>query len=140
MNVVIRTLQAADLANGYFETVSNLKPSAMPHDAGALLARMKSQDVEIFVALLDSQVVGAASVLIEQKLLAGGVRCAHVEDVATRTGFERRGIGRAVVDAAIAYARQRGCYKVVLDSGSENVAFYERLGFTCRGREMIIKL
>jgi GNAT superfamily N-acetyltransferase len=50
--------------------------------------------------------------------------------------MQGRGVGAAMMRAAMDLARDKGCYKLVLSSNAKRVrahAFYERLGFTRHG-------
>jgi GNAT superfamily N-acetyltransferase len=55
----------------------------------------------------------------------------EIDAVATRAAFRRRGYGDALVGAAIAAARDRGCSHVVLSALTDDWprAWYSRLGF-----------
>jgi len=58
---------------------------------------------------------------------------AVIENVITHPDARRRGLGRACIMEAVEFARENGCYKVMLLSGSERKeahAFYESLGFS----------
>lgn len=79
--------------------------------------------------LQDETVVGTASWFIEPKLIHGGSYVGHIEDVAVLRGYEKNGVGRAVVEYAIEQCRARRCYKVILDCSDANMPFYEKLGF-----------
>jgi ribosomal protein S18 acetylase RimI-like enzyme len=55
-----------------------------------------------------------------------------VEDVFVRAEARGTGLGRALVSAAIERARERGCRRLELDTGDDNVAaqgLYRSLGF-----------
>jgi GNAT superfamily N-acetyltransferase len=57
---------------------------------------------------------------------------ALIENVVTHPGFRERGLGTRVLDRAVEIARERGCYKVMLMTGSkkdETLRFYEKAGF-----------
>jgi len=61
-----------------------------------------------------------------------GAEDAWVEDVFVDESARGRGHGRALVEAAIARARSRGCARIQLDANRENAAaigLYESLGF-----------
>lgn len=61
----------------------------------------------------------------------GGVCC--IEDLYVEGRERGRGIGRALVLAAIDRARKRSCYRIELDVSRANLAalaFYQGLGFT----------
>lgn len=55
-----------------------------------------------------------------------------LEDLYVREGARRTGLGRALVEAALGRARERGCKRIELDVNEQNtdaLAFYEALGF-----------
>ncbi|MBW2313233.1 MAG: GNAT family N-acetyltransferase [Deltaproteobacteria bacterium] len=57
---------------------------------------------------------------------------AVVENVVTHEAHRRKGHGRRVMEALIDACRERGCYKIMLLSGTtrpEAHRFYEKLGF-----------
>ncbi len=139
MNYAIRHLTNADLepAKGYFETLSNLKLTVPPANASGWLESTEAQGTIILVAALDDgNIVGSISLLLERKFLRGGVFAGHIEDVATRAGYEGKGIGRALVAAAVKSAQDAGCYKVILDCDEKLIGFYEKCGFTTFGVAM----
>lgn len=81
-----------------------------------------------FTAVVDDEVVGG---LFVQD--ARGV--AHV-GMALADGHRGRGLGRGLLDAAIAWARDRGCHKVSLEVWPHNTRarrLYERAGFLDEG-------
>ena len=47
----------------------------------------------------------------------------------TRKGFEGLGIGSALINHALHFAKGAGCYKVVLDCSDTNISFYQKTGF-----------
>ncbi len=55
-----------------------------------------------------------------------------IENVVTHPDYRKRGLGNAVLKHALAAAWKRGCYKVMLLTGSRNeetLRFYEQAGF-----------
>ncbi len=125
------------LDESFLTTLGNLKDSGLdPEAARAVLKRRREQGIRTYVARLDGQTVGTASLLVEQKFIHQGGFVGHLEDVATRNGFERRGIGKLLVEHAVAEAWKHGCYKVILCSEEANQPFYERCGFRAHEREM----
>ena len=56
-----------------------------------------------------------------------------LEDLFVRESARGRGMGRALAEAAIARARERGCRRIELDVNDANpaaLALYEALGFS----------
>ncbi len=129
---IVRELRVEDLEKGFFETLANLIPvgDLSTERARGIFDELSSNSVyTVFVAELEGQIVGAATLLIEQKFLFNGGRMAHIEDVATRKGYERRGIGKALQNAAAQKAIAMGCFRIDLCCEKENIPFYEQCGF-----------
>jgi len=63
---------------------------------------------------------------------------AEVKNMAVDPGHQRRGVGRALMSAAIAHARREGCATLVVATAAAdtgNLRFYQRLGFRMRSVE-----
>ena len=61
----------------------------------------------------------------------------YLEDLFVREEARRSGLGRALVEAALARARERRCARVELDANEANapaLALYEGLGFSAHSR------
>ena len=61
-----------------------------------------------------------------------GSSACFVENVVTDKDHRGHGLGKKIMEMAIAFARERDCYKVILESASfrkEAHQFYKNLGF-----------
>ncbi len=105
--------------------------------ARALYARFLTYpDYKIYVAEEGGRIVGSFALLVMLNLGHCGAPSAIVEDVVVDPQMQGRGVGAAMMSAAMDLARDKGCYKLVLSSNAKRVrahAFYERLGFTRHG-------
>ena len=103
---------------------------------------MGDQNYIIIVAedLESSEIIGTATLLIEQKFIHNGGKVGHIEDVVTRKGFEGRGVGREIVNKLIEIANEYGCYKIILDCDVTVVKFYEKMGFVKKAITMRLDL
>lgn len=89
-------------------------------------------DAVILVAEADGHVVGMCTVQLTTSTARGGLS-AGVEDVVVDQAWRGRGIGRALLAAAEAWARGRGAVRIALLADETNLPaldFYDRLGFT----------
>jgi glucosamine-phosphate N-acetyltransferase len=135
MNFIIREIEETDLSNGFFETLSNLsdvkKISQDKEKTRKVINEIKSNSFyKLFVAVCDdSEIIGSTTLLIEQKFIHDGGKVGHIEDVVTRKGYEGFGIGSSLINRSLQFAKQIGCYKVILECSIQNVPFYTKLGF-----------
>ncbi len=132
-DVIIREIREADLQNGFLESLDSLRRASDldPGKARGILSSILSdQNHRIFVAEMDGRIVGSITLLIEQKFIHGGGRVGHIEDVVVADRMQGKGIGKSLVEFALDYARNRGCYKTILDCLDGVLGFYESLGFS----------
>ncbi len=87
----------------------------------------------IFVYVLDNQIVGCATLLVEKKIIHQGGQVGHIEDVTVDNAHRKQGIGQKLIDHCVQLAQEKGCYKVILDCDEKNVEFYEKCGFKSHG-------
>jgi GNAT superfamily N-acetyltransferase len=87
---------------------------------------------DVLVAEVAGRVVGVCQLVVFRHFQARGGRCAELESVHVEEGWRSRGIGGALVEAAVARAVDLGCYRVQLSSNKQRAGahrFYERHGF-----------
>lgn len=88
-------------------------------------------DAVILVAEAEGRVVGMCTVQLTVSTARGGLS-AGVEDVVVDADWRGRGIGRALLAAAEAWAHERGAVRIALLADETNLPaldFYDRLGF-----------
>jgi GNAT superfamily N-acetyltransferase len=93
-------------------------------------------DYTLYVAEQGGAVVGSFALLVMDNLGHLGAPSAIVEDVVVAPALHGRGIGQAMMRFALARAREKGCYKLMLSSNAKRErahAFYEALGFDRHG-------
>jgi GNAT superfamily N-acetyltransferase len=103
------------------------------YETGPTLAEIAAMPGhELLVAEEDGVVVGTMVLLVVPNLSHGALPWAMVENMVVDGKYRRRGIGRLLMEYAIARARQAGCYKVQLLSNKKRHQahrFYRSLGF-----------
>ncbi len=140
MAAVIRPARAEDLP-GMLELYRHLNPDDPPPAPAmaeaAWHALLHSGLTTVFVAECDARPVSSCTLVIVPNLTRGGRPYAVIENVVTDAAYRQRGLGHAVLQAALAAAWAAGCYKVMLASGSKQEAtlrFYEAAGFKRGGK------
>ena len=92
----------------------------------------------IFIMQTSDKIFATITVLIEPKIIRGLSYVAHIEDVVILDEFRGKGHGKVLVDYAIQYSKDQGCYKVILDCSDHMKAFYQKMGFKDKGLQMAI--
>jgi len=90
----------------------------------------------LFVAELNGAIVGTFALLIMDNLAHVGTPSGVVEDVVVTAHLRGKGIGRRMMETALAICREGGCYKMALSSNLKREAahaFYESLDFEKHG-------
>lgn len=86
-----------------------------------------------FVVELDELIVSSCNLTIIPNLTRGGQSIGLIENVVTHRQYRNRGLGKMVIEAAIDFANNENCYKVMLLSNSKRKdahKFYESIGFS----------
>jgi len=105
-------------------------------DADALLARLDLVDSDpqsrVLVAVLDDEVVGVVLLTATAYAPLLDQRAVHANYLHVRDGYRKRGVGRALLAAAVSFADEAGAEHVitsVLPQMRDTQRFYARLGF-----------
>jgi len=137
--IIIREIEEDDLEKGFLETLDFLRNASDldKNKANEILKKIK-QNVNhiIYVAIDNKKIVGSTTLLIEQKFIHDGGLVGHIEDVVVRKDYEGMGIGIKLVTSLLERAKEKNCYKTILDCNDDVKQFYERIGFRCESNGM----
>ena len=130
--IEIREIEEDDLEKGFLETLDFLKKASNidKNKAKEILKKIKqNQNHIIHVAIDDNKIIGSTTLFIEQKFIHDGGLVGHIEDVVVRKDYEGKGIGIKLVTSMLERAKEKNCYKTILDCKDDVKQFYERIGF-----------
>ncbi|MGA4955317.1 GNAT family N-acetyltransferase [Streptomyces lavendulocolor] len=134
MKITVRSAVEVDLP-GLLALYGELNPDDPPlpeASAAALWAAISRQRGRtILVAEADGTVAGTADCIVMPNLTRGGRAVLFVENVVVAGSFQRHGVGRQLMEAAVRLGESAGCYKVQLLAADDAYVhtFYEACGF-----------
>ena len=137
--LIIRKIIESDLENGFLESLDSLRQTSNLEQNSArniLKQILGNENHVIHVAELDGKIVGSITLLVEQKFIHEGGIVGHIEDVVVKKEFEGQGIGMKLVLSLLDIAKERECYKTILNCEDELIPFYEKIGFKQKSNEM----
>lgn len=147
MTVSIRLATPEDLP----DVLRLYRQSGLDQDCGLALAEAEQwlqrlqqyPSHRLWVATLDDRRVGTFTLLVMDNLVHHGSPSGIVEGVAVDPAFQGQGIGKQMMQFAIAQCRAAGCYKLSLSTNLKRQnahAFYESLGFQKHGYSFLVEL
>ena len=120
------------MASAIASLLPQLSSSAPPFELQHLARIVEADATTLFAAMDRSNVAGILTLVIAP--IPTGLH-AYIEDVVVDGRFRGRGVGKKLVQAAIAYAKLRGARKVELTSNPTREAanhLYQSAGFVQR--------
>ena len=89
-------------------------------------------DIHYYGAIDNGKVVSSCYAVYIPNLTRSTRGICFIENVVTDKDYRNRGLATSVIDIAISYAKEKNCYKVILQSGITRVdahRLYENKGF-----------
>ena len=130
--IIIREIEENDLEKGFLESLDFLRKASDidKNKAKEILKKIKQNTNHIiYVAIDNKKIVGSTTLLIEQKFIHDGGLVGHIEDVVVRKDYEGKGVGIKLVTSMLERAKEKNCYKTILDCKDSLKPFYEKMGF-----------
>ena len=137
--LIIRKILESDLENGFLESLDNLKQASDLdlNIAKKILRKIVDDENHIIhVAEMDRMIVGSTTLLIEQKFIHKGGLVGHIEDVVVKKEFQGQDIGMKLVKSLLDVAKQKNCYKTILNCKDNLKPYYAKMGFKPATNEM----
>lgn len=123
-NEIINLYNAFSLIDPLVLTFSKLKK---------IISQLAIKHNIYFYMTEDDKIVGAITLIIEQKLIHNGKCCGHIEDFVVLEEYRSQGIGGLLINYAINISKQNNCYKCILDCNENLENYYKKKGFVKKG-------
>lgn len=122
------------------------RPDGSIRDQEYFLGLMADENVGLFVAEIDGELIGFIHVIIRDAPplpIFVPRRYAIIDSLGVKTEAQGRGIGRKLMDIAREWALAKGATAIELNVYEFNqtaIAFYQKLGYCTLSRKMIKRL
>lgn len=115
----------------YIKLVNQLRP------IGCEISKEKYIDIfniifknnKVFVAIIDNNIVGAITLIIEHKFIHNCSIYTRIEDVIVDNNYRNKNIGKQLVKYAIDYSKSLSAFKITLTCKKHLQKFYEKNNF-----------
>ncbi|KAG8036849.1 hypothetical protein G9C98_004171 [Cotesia typhae] len=132
--LLVRPLRSTDYDKGFIQLLGQLT------DVGNITKdqflnrffKMKTAGgyyVVIVEDLNGGEVVGSATLVVEQKFIHNCALKGRLEDVVVNSKYRGRHLGKLLISTISQLSRSLQCYKLSLDCRDRLIGFYESLGF-----------
>jgi GNAT superfamily N-acetyltransferase len=82
------------------------------------------------------EIIASGTLIIEPKIIREGKSVGHIEDIVVAKHFRSFGLSQKILDILKERAREKNCYKVILDCSEEVKNVYIKNGFQVKGIQM----
>jgi glucosamine-phosphate N-acetyltransferase len=79
------------------------------------------------------KIVASGTIIIEPKIIHGCKNVGHIEDIVVKASYRGFNISQNILDLLFIEAREKDCYKVILDCSKEVQRVYIKSGFEEKG-------
>ena len=120
---------------GILTLYKQLVPDDEPLDAvqaEKIWNKIEKQEIKYFIAFDGDRIVSTLYMALVPNLTRKGKSIGFIENVITDEEYRRKGIGKKLIEMALAYAKENNCYKILLQSNNkrkEAHKFYTSCGF-----------
>ena len=125
--LVIRDFERNDSTNGLLKTLKEVW--SVDEINESTLDKWFKNDNHMVIAEFNGEIVGSATLHLQQKIIRNGGIAGCIEDVVVREDYRGNNIGSQLIQELIKKAENFGCYKIILSCFPERINFYKKNGF-----------
>ncbi|XP_049788655.1 probable glucosamine 6-phosphate N-acetyltransferase isoform X1 [Schistocerca nitens] len=134
-NLLVRPLCRADYEKGFVQllgqltSVGDITKEQFLRRYAEMNACKNTYFITVIEDTITNRIIGAATLVIEQKFIHGCAVRGRLEDVVVNDTYRGKQLGKLIVATVELLARQLNCYKLTLDCKDDLIPFYENLGY-----------
>lgn len=134
-NLLVRPLCRADYDKGFVQLLGQLTSVGDITKEQFLrrYAEMKACKDTYFITVIEdtitNRIIGAATLVIEQKFIHGCAVRGRLEDVVVNDTYRGKQLGKLIVTTVALLAKTLNCYKITLECKDKLIPFYQSIGY-----------
>ncbi|XP_046992169.1 probable glucosamine 6-phosphate N-acetyltransferase isoform X1 [Schistocerca americana] len=134
-NLLVRPLCRADYEKGFVQLLGQLTSVGDITKEQFLrrYAEMKACKNTYFITVIEdtitNRIIGAATLVIEQKFIHGCAVRGRLEDVVVNDTYRGKQLGKLIVTTVALLAKTLNCYKITLECKDKLIPFYQSIGY-----------
>lgn len=131
----VRPLYQSDYEKGYINLLSQLTTvgDISFEQFSARFNAMKSCPDTYYITVIEDlktkQVIGTATLVIEQKFIHSASSRGRIEDVVVSNEYRGQQLGKLLLGILVSQSKKLGCYKVSLECKTHLLPYYSQFGF-----------
>lgn len=138
--MIFRDLESNDYNKNYLkllEQLTEVNPEKITFNDFTKFVNNLNYKHRIIVVEINNKIVASGTLLIENKIIHGISKIAHIEDIVVDESTRGTGLGKQLINFLTNLAKYNECYKVILNCKESNIGFYEKCGFEKKEVEMV---
>jgi glucosamine-phosphate N-acetyltransferase len=97
-----------------------------------------NHDILLLFDNKNSNIIGTITIILEKKLINNVKLVCHIEDLIISTLYKNKGYGSKILDIIKEFAREKNCYKIILNCSDDLKKFYKKNSFENKNIQMSI--
>ena len=86
----------------------------------------------------NKKIVGYGAIYIDYKFYRNCKNVGHIEDIIIDKDYRGKGLSKLIINKLLESAKEKDCYKIILNCKDEYVGYYQKMGFKIVGNTMVI--
>ena len=138
----IKSIKLFDLTNDFYNKYLNLLNQFRNTNFSKefllefIISLPNNHDIFILFDDKNNDVIGTITILLEKKLINNGKLVCHIEDLIICNQYKNNGYGTKFLEFIKVYAREKNCYKIILNCDNKLKIFYEKNYFINKNIQM----
>jgi glucosamine-phosphate N-acetyltransferase len=95
-------------------------------------------NTNIYVIEDKKKIVGYGAIYIDYKFYRNCTNVGHIEDIIIDKEYRGQGLSKLIINKLLECAKEKECYKIILNCKDEYVGYYQKMGFQLDGNTMVI--